>query len=53
MLTSPWQTVEAHEQCKRGPTDIGQSRRRYVFSDKDEANREIHLIVMAVNMATA
>jgi hypothetical protein len=47
MLQSMWETVESHEQVKRGPSTESETRRRYVFGRADDANREIILTVMA------
>jgi hypothetical protein len=53
MLEALWQAILAHPNYKRGPTDEGTTRKRYAFSSKDDANREIHLTVMAFDTPTA
>jgi hypothetical protein len=50
VLSSLWETVEAHPQMKRGPTAEGETRMRYIYARPDDANREIILTVMAIPM---
>jgi hypothetical protein len=50
VLSSLWQTVQAHPQMKRGPNAEGETRMRYIFARPDDANREIILTVMAIPM---
>lgn len=50
VLESLWATILEHPNCKRRPSQEGNSRMRYTFASKSDANREIHLTVMAFDM---
>ena len=45
--------TKGHPHCKRGPTEEGETRLRYVFGNPSDHNREIILTVMVFDVPTA
>jgi hypothetical protein len=50
VLSTLWNTVQAHPNFKRGPEVQGETRRRYVFRSKTDEDRELIMTVIAFNI---
>jgi hypothetical protein len=50
MLGELWKSVESHPNFKRDERKEGETRRRYVFTSKNDPDRELILTVLAFNI---